>query len=81
MIVVAFFAPVVALIKSIVGMMPQVDNVPAWIGDATILLSKGIAFFGADIWYVIMANVGFWLTVQFGWSVIEWVYKKIPGVD
>lgn len=60
--------------------VPVLNLVDGTSGLATIL-AYGLFFFPADIWVcVIMLGVTM-LTTGLLWAIIEWVYKKIPGVD
>lgn len=45
------------------------------------LLAYGFFIFPFPLFMIFIGNVLFWLTLQMGWAIIEWVYKKIPGVD
>lgn len=58
-----------------------VFDLPDWSLQALKLLKTGICFFPTDVWIACIANGMFWLVVHFVWAIIEWVYKKIPGVD
>lgn len=72
------FGLVEIVINLVPGMnAPGVDGV---IGMST-LLSYALTWFPLDLWIALIANIGFWLTVQIGWIVIEWTYNKIPGVN
>lgn len=39
------------------------------------------SFVGNDIFLVAIGHSIFFWTAEFAWAVIEWIYKKIPGVD
>lgn len=41
----------------------------------------GVYFFGSSTFSLIIANVLFWINVEITWIIIEWFYRKIPGVD
>lgn len=56
-------------------------ELPSWAVSAISLLKKGLGIFPVDVWVVVLANGMFWLVIQFTWAIIEWIYKKIPGVD
>lgn len=56
-------------------------NLPFWLEDTLSLLSKGMMFFPVDVWVIVIANIVFWLTILFAWSIIEWIYRKIPGIN
>ncbi len=45
------------------------------------LISNGLYFSGADTFVTALTVVISWYLVQFTWAIIEWTYKKIPGVS
>lgn len=55
--------------------------IPDWGFHFLSLLFKGLAFFPFDVWAVVISNVLFWVSIHFVWSIIEWIYMKIPGVS
>lgn len=63
--------------------MIRLDSIdlPGWLGDFMELVANAMMFFPIDVWVIVIANVVFWLTIQFTWAVIEWIYKKIPGIN
>lgn len=82
MVVEALLNMIFGLVDVIIGLFPTLD-VPVFngLGGATTLLGYGLTFFPLDLWVALIGNIAFWLSVQLGWIVIEWVYKKVPGVD
>lgn len=56
-------------------------KLPDWGVQALKLLRTGLGIFPTDVWIVCIGNGTFWLVIQFIWAIIEWLYKKIPGVD
>ena len=38
-------------------------------------------FFGATTFCMVVSNIAFWLTADMVWAIVEWIYKKIPGVS
>lgn len=45
------------------------------------LLAKPLSLFPLDFFHTIWRTGIFWLTVLIAWSLVEWIYKKIPGVS
>lgn len=41
----------------------------------------GAYFFPLDVLVVVITGFSLWYTVLMAWAIIEWVYKKIPGVS
>ena len=56
-------------------------NLPSWGISALKIIRIGLGLFPTDVWIVCIGNGVFWLVIQFTWACIEWLYKKIPGVD
>lgn len=81
MIFEALLSPIFLLIELLVPFMPTAFELPDW-GIACIqLLEKGLSLFPADVWWTCIGNVAFWMYVQLTWAIIEWIYKKIPGIS
>lgn len=81
MIIKLITLPLFGLVKLIVLLIPDGVILPSYIGSTLDLLSIPLKIFPVDLWILIISNITFWYSVQFGWAIIEWVYKKIPGVD
>ena len=45
------------------------------------ILAYGFFIFPYQLFMIFIGNMIFWLGVQMVWAVIEWIYKKIPGVN
>lgn len=73
-------------INTIVGFLPsqslnnQLSTISS-IGSLPEIMMYGTAFFPLSLWIAFIGNVVFWKGVSLTWAVIEWIYKKIPGVD
>lgn len=53
----------------------------SWVGTLLDCLAYLNSFIGLDIFLVAVGHsVLFWLA-EIGWSIVEWIIKKIPGVD
>lgn len=81
MIIELFLIPIFALLDKVIGFLPNGYDLPDWGVHAVNLISKGLIFFPNDVWIVTMSNISFWLIAQMAWAALEWVYKKLPGVD
>lgn len=81
MIIQLLLTPIYLLISGFISLLPNGYDLPNWISKTIVLISKGLWFFPEDMFSVIVANVSFWLLAQFAWSIIEWVYKKLPGIS
>lgn len=45
------------------------------------IVKYGAYFFPLDVLSTVVTGFSLWYTVLLTWAMIEWVYKKIPGVD
>lgn len=81
MIVQLLLTPIFLLIDSLLLLIPKNSDLPGWIQDTVNLLGIALMFFPADVWYITISNICFWNFGHIGWAVIEWIYKKIPGID
>lgn len=78
LLIVAMFT----LVISIINMMPSISNVSSSVGQTFYhFLSIGCYFFGANNFYLVITCVLAWAGIELSWAVIEWAYKKVPGVD
>lgn len=73
--------PLFNLIKGLISLLPQFFQLPNWIADTISLIIKAMQVFPSDVWAIVIGNILFWIVVHFTWAIIEWVYKKIPGVN
>lgn len=76
-----FLAPLWLLIDLIISLLPSTPGVTVSINSILPLLSNALYFFGASFFCTLVGNFVFWMSAQFAWAVIEWVYIKIPGVN
>lgn len=81
MIMEMIFMPYVILINFLISLFPEGMNIPNWANSTILLLSKGLSIFPRDVWVAVLSNIAFWVSIQFIWAIIEWVYKKIPGIN
>jgi len=70
-----------AVNELIINMMPQIHALPNWLQDTINIIKVPLSIFPLDVWITVIGSVTMWYGLQFGWSVVEWIYKKIPGVD
>ena len=81
MLIELFFNPIFILINKLVGLIPVLPETGSWVGQTASMLAKPLSIFPTDIWVAIFVNVIAWLAIDFVWAIIEWAYKKIPGID
>lgn len=81
MIVESIFNVFFVFIEFLLNKVPSAYSLPDWLATAIKLMYDVICFVPADVITVLFLNVSFWWGVHMLWAVIEWLYKKIPGVD
>ena len=77
--------PIFNLLYWIANRIPDLSHIDPLggqsLGGFTTLLAQGFYVFPLSLFVIIIANVTFWKSTQMLWAIIEWVYKKIPGVN
>lgn len=53
----------------------------SWVDTLLQALAYFNSFIGVDMFLVAVGHTLFFFTAELMWSVVEWIYKKIPGVD
>lgn len=86
MIVQSLMDIVFSFIDFLLSLLPDVSleqffSVISNVTGITEIIKYGSAFFPVGLWTFFIGNVVFWKTILIGWACIEWLYKKIPGVD
>lgn len=81
MIFQAIFDAIYDFLLTVVALLPVVGDLPGWIDNTYNVLSWGLMFFPKDVFYALIGSFVFWMAAHFAWAIIEWIYKKIPGVD
>lgn len=70
------------LVNFIISLIPTNSvGLPNWITSFISFVSTGLSFFPPSVFNILIGNIAFWLTVQMSWAIIEWLYKKVPGID
>lgn len=81
MLIQLMMAPLWALVYLLINLFPVIESFPTSFGAVTNIIGYGCAIVGTDFFLAILGNVIFWLTVQLTWAIVEWIYKKVPGVN
>ena len=81
MIIELLLSPIFLLISACIGLLPTLVALPNWLIYFIEYVRKGLSFFPSTVFIIIMSNVVFWLSLHMIWAIIEWLYKKVPGVD
>lgn len=81
MIIELLVSPLFSLVEFIINLLPDGYVFPSYISSTVQLLKIPLSIFPLDLWIIIISNVSFWYIAQLSWAGIEWVYRKIPGVN
>lgn len=82
MILELLLTPLIAFVEWGFGLINTgAISIPTWMGDTLSLIAKGGQFFPIDVYVVVMTTIGIWIGIQFTWAIVEFVYKKIPGIN
>ena len=85
MILELILTPVFALMGFIIDLLPEMGDLDPLYGHDVSGLIDMMAYafhvFPFELFMIFIGNVLFWLNAQLMWAIVEWVYKKIPGVS
>ena len=82
MIIEGLLAAFFVFVNYVVNLLPENNQVINYgIGGIMGILGFAFRYFPIGLFTFAMMNISFWLSIQFVWAVIEWIYKKIPGVN
>lgn len=81
MILSAILLAVFAVIKVFIALLPSFGSAPSWLTDFSRLIGYAVNFIPNDVWVAFITSVALWKFGLIAWSIIEWIYKKIPGVS
>lgn len=68
-------------INIVISLLPSGLTLPDWFISFASLIQKALFFFPADVFTTVISVVVFCYGSQFVWAIVEWCYKKIPGVN
>jgi len=85
MIIELLLTPVFWLIGLLLNLFPDMSYIDPLSGfdisGFIYILAYGFFLFPFSLFMVFVGNMLFWLSVQMIWAVIEWIYRKFPGVN
>ncbi len=81
MILELILLPFWLLIDLIITLFPDFAGIAFDFLGSLSFLKIGLYFLPSGFWLSFIGSVLFWLSANFAWAIIEWVYKKIPGVE
>lgn len=71
-----------AIGEFLIGLLPQ-WTVNIFDGSAAMgtLLAYGLYFFPMDLWLFVIGEAVIMMTVTIAYTIAEWTWKKIPGIN
>lgn len=82
MLISLILMPFWSFLSFLLGLLPDISyGLPNWFSSFASLMKIGLSVFPIDVWVVVTANLMFWTGIHLAWSVIEWLYKKVPGIS
>jgi len=86
MIIELLVTPIFELILFIISLIPDftLNNDSLFNFEIALFISflgYGFFLFPLQLFMIFTANVVLWKVFQLGWAIIEWAYRKVPGVN
>ena len=84
MILELLLSPIFLLVNFIFSFLPDLSAIDIADYDMNAfveILAIGFLIFPRSLFIAFVVNFIFWKNAQLVWSIVEWVYKKIPGVN
>lgn len=69
------------ILNGIISLFPSGFTLPDWGVAFFNLLQKALFFFPPDVLVTVISVVVGSYSSQFVWAIIEWCYKKFPGIE
>lgn len=69
------------LVRLIIAFIPTGFALPGWLTNFITFVGTGLSFFPSNVFTISISNIAFWLGVQMTWAIVEWLYKKVPGLN
>lgn len=81
MIVEALLGILFSFVKMIIGLLPKMNlTVYEFNTVKNVMWLVGYIMPQHFTW-ALVGSLVFWNTTQYTWALVEWLYKKIPGVE
>lgn len=82
MILEFMFIPIFNLISLVISLIPSAEYTNGGFTNGFYsFINIGLYFFGSAPFLLVITNVLLWTGIELAWSIIEWIYKKIPGIS
>ena len=72
---------VFGLIGIIIDLLPKFNLNFTGVSSILNTINVGLSFLPQGFFPLLVGTTLFWTLTQLSWGAIEWLYKKIPGVD
>lgn len=69
------------VVDFLIGLLPSFGGLPSWLQDFIDLIGYALNFVPRDVWIAFIGSLILWKFGLIAWSIIEWIYKKLPGVS
>lgn len=81
MIIESVLTPVFVVINFLISLLPRFGALPEGFVNFLNLIGYGLNFVPKDVWIAFIVSVTLWKFGLIAWAIIEWIYKKLPGVS
>ena len=81
MIITSILNPIFNLLNSFVDKIAVTPTSLPDISGFGNIVGYSLYFFPVGMLTLIIGNFLMWYTLNFAWAIIEWIYKKIPGIS
>ena len=83
MIIALVLKPFWLFISFLIGLTSTVSitDIPNWYASFKAIANIGLCVFPLDVWVACITCFTFWMGVHLTGAVIEWLYRKIPGIS
>lgn len=80
MLILFILTPFFEFLNWLVGLLPSVKTDNLSLCNFLDFFRCGLWFFDTYVFRVCFGVVFIFTSLQLGWAIFEWVYKKFPGV-
>lgn len=81
MLIELLLVPIWVLIDLLINLVPEFVLGAYDFLSSSKFLAYGIFLLPPGFWGLFLSSVTFWMSTHFVWGIVEWAYKKIPGIS
>lgn len=82
MIIEGIFSVFFTFIEFLIVLLPfEIESNSGGLESFINLLGFGVYIIGPVTFIAVIGSFITWTTINMSWAVIEWIYKKIPGIN